>query len=108
MPACFQLYKKGSTEPEALQRVDEAICLHFNVPVHPKYWVGGWYNVIGFLIATGKGELGSQELRVAVTDWYDSYPDDIRNEVRKDALEVLAYLEANYTSNNWTEIGRRG
>lgn len=96
MPACFQLTRKGETGPTALQAVDEELCRHLGVEVHPKWWVDGWYDSIGFAIATGTA-LGSQELRDRVA----GYPDQGR------LPEILAYLEEHFTSDSWTEIGRR-
>jgi hypothetical protein len=102
MPNCYQLYRKGETRggitptyPATLQSVDEAICQHFGVPVHPKYWFRDWHNIIGFKIAMGSA-LGSSELRQWITENAD------------DLLDVLAFLETNYTSDAWAEIGRSG
>ena len=112
MPNCFQLFPKTNpSEPAILQQVDEAICANFHVDVDPKYWVAGWYNVIGFLIALKGYALGSRELRLAVVSWYDTplYRRDEkqRREYLKDQLLILKYLEKHYTSDSWAEIGRR-
>lgn len=108
MPNCFQLRKKGEKDPEVLVKVDEAICEYFGVEVDPKYWVANWYNVIGFLIAIGKGELGSEGLRTAVREWYDSYPDPVEGAERRETMgKILAFLEERYESSWWVEIGRR-
>lgn len=103
MPNCFQLYPKGTNEPENLNEVDRKLCEHFNSPVDPKFWFYGWFHVIGFLIACKNGcTLGSDKLRAEVVAWYDD-----REEVdRAIMLAILGYLEENYTSNAWVEIGK--
>ena len=97
MPACFQLTKKGATEPTSLNAIDEEICNFLREPIHPKHYVIGWYDVIGFAIATGK-PLGSKELR--------DYVADMPQETER-LLQVLDFLEQHYTSDSWREIGRR-
>ena len=96
MPNCFQLTRVGETEPTVLTALDEEICRHLGVEVHPRFWVEGWYDTIGFQIAMGS-RLGSEELRERVRD----YP------VRGRLPEILEYLERNFTSDAWAEIGRR-
>lgn len=95
MPACFNLTRKGEKEPAVLQAVDEELCAHLGVEVHPKWWVEGWYDFIGFLVATGS-PLGGEELRKKVEELNDPA-----------MTKILAYLEEHFTSDNWTEIGRR-
>lgn len=108
MPNCFQLFRKGSTEPEILQKVDEAICKHVGVPVDETYWCASWYNVVGFLIACKNDcSLGSEKLREEVDRWYDNYPEEERDDRRKAMRVILAFLEENYSSNAWVEIGKR-
>ena len=85
-----------------LNSIDEAIAEHMGVPVHPTAWCYDWYNVIGFAIAMGK-PLGSAELRQRVADFWG---DDDRTYTAQ-LLKVLDYLEANYVSDAFVEIGRR-
>jgi hypothetical protein len=96
MPNCFSLTKKGETEPMRLVKVDEAICHEFGWDVHPTQWAYGWYNCIGFAIATGK-PLGSQELR----DEIASMP-----YMPEALLVILDFLEREFTDNAWVEVGR--
>jgi hypothetical protein len=97
MPNCFQLFKKGSSQAEVLARVDDAICDHMQLPVHATNYCLGWFDVIGFGIAVGK-PLGSPELRAFVANM----PQESAR-----LLQILDFLEANYTSNAFVEIGRR-
>lgn len=97
MPNCFRLTRKGEREPIALQKLDEELCGLLGESVHPKFWVIGWYAVIGFAIATGK-KLGSTELREYVADM----PEETER-----LLKILDYLEENFTDEAWVEVGRR-
>ena len=108
MPNCFALYLKGSNQPEVLQRIDEELCKHFGADVHPKYWLEGWYNCIGFLIAMHGDALDSPALRERVIKWYEDYHDaDEREQRLTNQLAILDYLKDRYTSQAWVEIGKR-
>lgn len=89
MPNNFQLIPKGKDEPASLSKVDEELCELLDEEVDPKYYVRGWFDIIGFRIAMGK-ELGSDELRESVED-LDS----------EDMMKCLNYLEEHYTSKAW-------
>lgn len=102
MPQCFQLCRKGETTPQSFSEIDRIMCEHFGVEVHPKYYLADWYNVIGFVIACGKGELGSQELRDFIVGWAP-----LDSEYSAELLKVLDYLEEHYTSNAWYESSSR-
>lgn len=110
MPNCFQLFERGCSEPVKLQQVDQAIADHLGVPCDPVQWCCDWYHVIGFLIAMGKGALGSEALREAVNEWYvggDSpYPVEVGIVRGERMLLILGFLESRYTSDAWSEIGR--
>lgn len=99
MPNCFHLVRKGTTEAALLIKIDEEICELLGVPVHPKFWCLEWFDIIGFGIATGKS-LGSQELRNFVASFI------MTDEGPERLLKILTYLEENYTSNAWVEIGK--
>lgn len=87
MPACFQLISKETNEPTKFQKIDEELCAHLGVECDPVRWLNGWYDCIGWALATGK-------------DWQwcrDNFT----------GLDpIIDYLEEHYTSNNWTEVGR--
>lgn len=118
MPNCFQLFKRWDTldaadlpaVPVTLAKVDEELCSMLGVAVHPKRYVAGWFDSIGFLIAMGKGKLGTESLRVAVHLWYfpiDYPPLDTAIEEYEIAKRILSHLEQHYTSDAWAQIGRR-
>lgn len=85
MPNYFTLTLKGQTTPSPMTYVDEALCKHLGVEVHPVRYVEGWFNTIGLSLACGKD-----------WDWlrnqYKDYPKD---------LDIIDYLEANYTLDAW-------
>lgn len=89
MPNCFTLTPKAdpSAGPECLATIDEKLCAYLGVPVDPKYYAHGWYDIIGLLLAIGK-------------PW-----DDIRSSL-SDAptlLQITDWLEANYIPACWAE-----
>ena len=94
MPACFQLFAKGSDEPARFSVIDDAMRLHFGADPDPAHYYRFWYDIEGFGLAIGKtfadmrkADEGSppEESRRAIIDWLDEH----------------------YTSDCWTEIGRR-
>lgn len=87
MPACFQLYKKGSSEPEKFTVIDEEICAMLDVPCDPVKWIYGWYDIIGFKLAIGK------TFEQIVTD-LEEYND-------VELLKITRWLMEHYTSNAW-------
>ena len=91
MPVCFQLTKKGETEPSTLVKVDEAICTHFGWPIHPQDYVYGWYDSIGFMLATGKSW---DQIRVELRDGWG---------FQDERQAIVDFLEANYTTGIWWE-----
>ena len=112
MPLCFQLFKKGEKEATPLNTIDSEVCQLLGVAEHPDFYCTGWFNSIGYLIASGK-KLGSQELRDAVATWYTPRKEetDIQRQVREDVTadlqKILAYFEENYTDSAWYEVGKR-
>ena len=101
MPNCFQLFPKGTDKPAVLQGIDEAICKRFDWPCHEKWWVEGWYNVVGWGIAVKGHPLGSPELRAYVSKITDH---DATRKVKM--LRILDFLEDSYSSNAWVQIGK--
>ena len=102
MPNCFQLFRKSDTNqttPLKLNVVDEEICNAFNIPVHSIFYGGGsinWFDTIGYMIATGCGELGEQSLKDKLTEW----------KMNERYHKVLQFMEENYTSTSFYEHGR--
>jgi len=96
MPACFQLYKKGSLEPECFVDVDNEICAMFDIPVHPVKYAFGWYDLIGFWIAVGKTY---DEMRTILAEPGWNYVPEL--------LRIIDWFEKDFENTHWTEIGRR-
>lgn len=122
MPNCFALTRrdtsKGAERLPLNTVVDVEIAAHLGIPVDKKLWCCDWFHVIGFLIACEEGcDLGTEKLRAEVRKWYDdgyqSYVDSgriteaERVECRDRMLKILDFMEANYASDNWVQIGRR-
>lgn len=107
MPNCFSLTRKSDLKagPVKLTTIDEEMCKHFNVPCDPKLWYHYWYDIIGFGIATGKSLddqrkiIEEQIIRNTEDSEYDSWD--------KRTLEIINWLDENFTSDTWAEIGRR-
>jgi hypothetical protein len=103
MPAYFSLTLKGESEPMPLAKVDDLICEKLGVAADPDKYYANWYDVIGLLLALGKGELGSTSLRQAVLDFYSDTlaPPEVLAPLREEKLQVLRVLEEYFTSNAW-------
>lgn len=82
MPSCFQLTRKGDTEPSNLQHIDRCICQALDIPFSEDQWAGGWYNSIGLLLAVGKT--------------FDEILD-----MQLSNHRIVAYLAEHYTSDSW-------
>ena len=87
MPNCFTLTLRGAAEASSLASVDEAICEHLGVPVHPTRYVRGWYDTIGLGLAMGKPLSRIREI----------YSDDPA------MLRIASFLEEHYTVDAWAE-----
>jgi hypothetical protein len=99
MPNCFCLTRKGEKKPTALQKIDDDMRVHFGAPPSKDHWYFGWYDWIGLSLA-----MGSTFTEIRNRAWKRIGP--LEEEDHK-ALAVLDYLDANYTSDAWAEIGRR-
>jgi hypothetical protein len=84
MPNCFTLTRKGEDKPSLLTAVDEAMCAHFDKPVHPTQWFQAWYDIEGLGLACGK-----------TWEWM--------REKMPERKEIIDFLEANYDANAWHE-----
>lgn len=103
MPNCFQLTKKGDNEPSTLNSIDEAICIHLGVEVHPQVYCAGWYDYIGFALAMGKDWA---QIRQRLADTVREFPDEGTTEWAAVMGKILQFLEDNYTADAWATVGR--
>lgn len=114
MPNCFSLQRKS--DPKAgnvpFSQIDEELCKLFEVPVHEKYYIFGWYDCIGFKVAMGKKlpeiREGFEEMKLEYQT--SPTPNDMTAEMIEwcdGILKVTDYLIENYTTDAWAEIGRR-
>lgn len=97
MPNCFRLARKSDPEktPMSLVKLDEELCKMLAMEVHPRQWCCGWYDVIGWAIAVEGFALGSETLRAYVKDMPEQFGGGL--------MEILFYLEQNFTSDAWYE-----
>jgi hypothetical protein len=84
MPSCFALYRKGETEPMILHHVDLEMREHFGVEDDGN-WYKNWYNTIGLSLAIGHD---LEKIR-------EFFPDKV---------DVIEFLEANYSTDSWKEF----
>lgn len=100
MPACFQLTRKGESEPANLIEVDAEMCKHFNVECDPVKYHYGWYDSIGLRLALGwpfekiSGEYGER-----IADTADQETVDYCVHMSK----IISWLQENYTADSWHE-----
>jgi hypothetical protein len=89
--------------PIYLQHLDEAICKYLNRDVHPSKWCCGWFDVIGFWLASGYSfdRIRRQIIEDALA--YRSYSDHgyERERMLLDNLAILQLIQDNYIVNNW-------
>lgn len=104
MPVCFQLFRK--TEPQkavVFQRVDEELCKHFNVPVDEHRYYCGWYDGIGFRIATGMSFEAIRNEFVGDFFGMDSRDSKWANFYWR-RIEILDYLAERFNTTCWREL----
>lgn len=82
MPICFELHKNG--EAVTLVRVDEEICRHFGEEPHPTMYYRGWFDSIGFALASGKS---FEEIRLMFPTMVD----------------ITNFIEKTYEPKSWWE-----
>lgn len=101
MPNCFTLTRKSNPEagPVKLTEIDEEMCRHFGQPCHEKEWLWYWYDIIGLYLACGKDWQWIREKGIVVDNPYDY--------IGHGLLLIVDYLEANYTTDAWAEVGGR-
>ena len=101
MPNCFTLTRKGESQPASMQAIDDLLRIEFGEEPDPEQWLWGWYDTIGFGLALGKNWA---QLREQFAE--DPAESERTNLARRRKLAVIYWLEANYVSNAWAEVGR--
>ena len=87
MPACFQLFRKGSEESVKFVDIDREMCETLGVPCDPDHWYAHWYDIIGGALARGR-------------DWEwlrEKFGDD------EELGPVVEFLAARFDSDCWME-----
>ena len=102
MPNCVQFFRKSDSSRTAivLNRLDEELCAHMNVPVHPTQWCFGW-SVIQLEAAMGKtleqicDSYRAEVERCEAEGWDATW--------ERNMLKVSQYLAENFTTDAWAE-----
>jgi hypothetical protein len=102
MPNCVQFFRKSdiSRTPVVLNRLDEEICKHMNIPVHPTGWCCGW-SVIQFEAALGKTLSDISAFYKAEVE--ECKENDWDSTLEENLLKIAQYLEENFTTDAWAE-----
>lgn len=106
MPNCFQLTRKSDVEsgPVVLAKIDEEMCLHFNVPCDPKHWCYQWYDIIGLRLAMGESfEEMRKDFSDCVIQWKDK-PLVVKE--YEELIKISIWLEANFITDSFARIGK--
>lgn len=103
MPNYFMLTRKSDPEAGGVKftDIDAEMCAHFNVPCDENKWYMDWYRYLGLALAHGKT---FDEVRQAAKSDAESHdcttdPDCIR------WLEIIDWLDNNFTPSAWAMIG---
>lgn len=104
MPVCFDLTPRADPGhgPMMLQDIDKVLCDALGQPCHPKYWLVGWYDYIGFRLAVGS------TFDKLIAEFQDYLVKDAKSgdeSFKKTALLLACaiYLRDNFISNAWRE-----
>ncbi len=90
MPRCFQLTRKSdlAAGPVNLNLVDEEMCARFLTSVHPTKYYMGWFDCIGWRIATG---MSFDDIRAEAAKEPDGYLAQM--------IPIVEWLDENFTTN---------
>jgi len=89
MPNCFCLTSKLTNRITPFAQIDEELCAHLGVEVHPTKYAFGWYNCIGLALAMGKT---FEQQRVL-------FKED------PELLRIIDFLDQHYTPDAWSTVG---
>lgn len=94
----FQLTRLGSRSPSTFQSIDNAICQHTGLPWDDHRYCCGWYDIIGFSLASGKSfaEITDYLREKADNPEWPEWQEGYRN-----LLRINHFLMENYTTDAW-------
>jgi hypothetical protein len=101
MPNYFTLTRRSDLEsgPVVLQRIDDEMRVHFGEPPDKDNWYLDWYNWIGLSLSMGRSFAHIRDAYCAFLR-QQGLSEDCRH------VEVIDWLDANFTSNAWATVGR--
>jgi hypothetical protein len=97
MPACYQLSRTDNLDagPVNLVAIDEDICRHFGVEIHPTKWYCDWHQAIGFRLAIGK------TFDEIIAEFDQSAGPNDEDTFYARLAQIARYLKCAYTNNAW-------
>lgn len=101
MPVCFNLTRKSdiAAGPVKLNTIDEEMCKHFGAPVDEVKYHCGWFDSIGFRLATGKTW---EDIRKEFRNYVEEKSDYTL--LYKHLIEIVDWLEDNFVTDSWYEL----
>lgn len=102
MPNCVQFFRKSDSSRTAivLNRLDEELCAHMKIPVHPTQWCCGWSN-IQFEAAMGKTLEQICDAYKAEVEHCEA--EGLDSTWERNMLKISQYLAENFTTDAWAE-----
>lgn len=101
MAAYFQLINLVTGKADSFVKIDEVMCLHFDVPVNDNEYLCNWYNSIGFRVATGKS------LNEICQEFITGIGEETKRGNENNAigyanlLRIAQWLKLHYTTDSW-------
>lgn len=119
MPNCFTLTRKSNpiAGPVSFNLIDEEMCKHFGVKADAETYHAYWYEIFGFAISLGQTFERKREFaRGKVAYYQDEMSKAVDTKTRTDytidmfqqlhLIAIADWLEANFTTDAWAEIGK--
>lgn len=88
MAVYFQLFAKGSETPAKFSQIDDAIRAHFGAEPSDTEYFCGWYDIIGYLLATGR-------------DFETVHRYLVDQEFDPILPKICEFMAENYSANSW-------
>ena len=102
MPNCVQFFRKSDNSREAivLNRLDEEICAHMGLPVHPTEWCCGWSNI---QLEAAMGKTLEQICEHYKAELKEYKKENLSTVWLENMVKISQYLSENFTTDSWAE-----
>jgi hypothetical protein len=106
MAANFQLINKVTGQAGYFNAIDEEICAAFGWPMDEENYIFGWYNAIGWRVATGNSL--DQVRSIFIGYIIEALLKNDYKQVRyyTTVIGILNYLTQHYTTDSWYTVGK--